>query len=186
MAQYDNAISSSLSYINNKKKHIYIYKAPKLFKYINKINNIEWIYTVPILNLKYTKIFFSKDDGKSGSIKNNAILIELKNKNFIHISPNGIMKIKLKDDIKKILSPKSETIIVGKENVYDIFEMYITGFKRNLFPKKMTNSDWTEIYYYALYGKKELKKVGKKKKWIITEEPYKQFVVNKKIIENFL
>ena len=72
--------------------------------------------------------------------------------------------------------------------------MYITGFKRNVFPKKMTNSDWTEIYYYALYGKKELKKVGKKelkkvgkkKKWIITEEPYKQFVVNKKIIENFL
>ena len=30
------------------------------------------------------------------------------------------MKIKLKDDIKKILSPKSETIIVGKDtNVYN-------------------------------------------------------------------
>lgn len=63
------------------------------------------------------------------------------------------MKIKLKDEIKKILSPKSETIIVGKKNVYDIFEINITG---------------------------------KKKKWIIIEEPYKQFIVNKKIIKDFL
>ena len=185
---YGTSSSSYLIYLNKKNKCVYVYKTHKIF--IDVQNRPDWIYTILVSKFDYNKIHISSGGSKSYSIKNQAFLLEIKNNNYILIDECNIINLNIQDKIKKFLKFKYESIIIGSENVYIERSIYfknslsITGIKRNLFSKKMTDNDWYFIIDEAIEGKYELKKVGKKKKRIKIKESFEQFKVNGKLIDN--
>ena len=187
---YGNASSSYLIYLNKKNKCVYIYKTPKIF--INVQERPDWIYTILVSKFNYNKIYISSGESKSDRLIHQAFLLEMTNNNYILIEEYNIIKLNIQDKIKQFLKFKYESVIIGNENVYVYIQsdinfknsLSITGIKRNLFSKKMTYNDWYFIIDEAIKGKYELKKVGKKKKWVKIKESFEQFKVNGKLIDN--
>ena len=67
------------------------------------------------------------------------------NNHYIYIGDSGMYKIELDDVIEKILTPLGSPVIVGKKNIYHLWDG--VGIERHLLPNNMKNSEMEDTWY---------------------------------------
>ena len=102
--------------------------------------------------------------------------------NYIYIGEIGIIKFKMDDTVEHFYNPDLFPVIVGKKYVYHLFDG-ISAMKRELFPKKMSQSGWEDTYFNLMGNSKLNSKLSYESHGIkskrLFEKDFKKYIIQK-------